>query len=291
MSPFRLETVWKTAQCAAKANGHWLPTFVLCSTKLTLDKKKEPPSRFAARRTLFQVWYHARSRAISAEQKSRTVADQTLPSADRSWSSMISHVEQRSSRLESRGWFFFLSRVVCLCPATVGSCYSPNSHDTLPPCHVTVLVYLPHMFIIYPLAERWAAWPCRSILFAPVHSFTGWLLARRTRTTNAKKTIWIPLSAIRLSRRDKNCCSNDMILFAKEAYTVERLKQRKTGGMRQDVFPEPHYWWSLKEETSYPIPSLSFLSASQSSITVCLSQKYRALFLCKSILLFKQHNM
>ena len=33
-----------------------------------------------------------------------------LPCADRAWSSMISHVEQRSSRRESRGWFFFLSR-------------------------------------------------------------------------------------------------------------------------------------------------------------------------------------
>ena len=36
-----------------------------------------------------------------------------LPCADRAWSSMISHVEQCSSRRESRGWFFFcLSRVV-----------------------------------------------------------------------------------------------------------------------------------------------------------------------------------
>ena len=35
-----------------------------------------------------------------------------LPCADRTWSSVISHVEQRSSRRESRGWFFFLSRVV-----------------------------------------------------------------------------------------------------------------------------------------------------------------------------------
>ena len=32
--------------------------------------------------------------------------------ADHAWSSMISHVEQRSSRRESRGWFFFLARVV-----------------------------------------------------------------------------------------------------------------------------------------------------------------------------------
>ena len=36
-----------------------------------------------------------------------------LPCADRAWSNMISHVEQRSSRRESRWWFFFfLSRVV-----------------------------------------------------------------------------------------------------------------------------------------------------------------------------------
>ena len=30
-----------------------------------------------------------------------------LPCADGAWSSMISHLEQRSSRRESRGWFFF----------------------------------------------------------------------------------------------------------------------------------------------------------------------------------------
>ena len=35
-----------------------------------------------------------------------------LPCADRAWSSLISHVEQRSTRRESRGWFFFLARVV-----------------------------------------------------------------------------------------------------------------------------------------------------------------------------------
>ena len=35
-----------------------------------------------------------------------------LPCADRAWSSMISHVEQRSSGRESRGWFFFMARVV-----------------------------------------------------------------------------------------------------------------------------------------------------------------------------------
>ena len=43
-----------------------------------------------------------------------------LPCADRAWSSMISHVKQRSSRRESRGWFFFLSREVEPSPAARG---------------------------------------------------------------------------------------------------------------------------------------------------------------------------
>ena len=79
---------------------------------LPWTKKKEPSSRFAARRTLFHLWYHARLGAISAGPKSRTVTRSDLPCADPGWSSMISQVEQRSSRLESRWWFFFLSRVV-----------------------------------------------------------------------------------------------------------------------------------------------------------------------------------
>ena len=52
------------------------------------QKKKEPSSRFAARRTLFHVWYHARSGAISAGQKSHTVVDRTCPALitpDRAW--------------------------------------------------------------------------------------------------------------------------------------------------------------------------------------------------------------
>ena len=51
-------------------------------------QKEEPSLRFAARRTLFHVWYHARSGAISAGQKSRTVADRTCPAlipADQAW--------------------------------------------------------------------------------------------------------------------------------------------------------------------------------------------------------------
>ena len=54
----------------------------------TLDKKKEPSLRFAARRTLFQVWYHARSGAISAGQtRSATVRDfcPALIAPDRAW--------------------------------------------------------------------------------------------------------------------------------------------------------------------------------------------------------------
>ena len=57
-----------------------------------------------------------------------------LPCADRAWSNMISHVEQRSSRRESRWWFFFLSRVVVRvrrpcwdlekrCPLVLQRCY------------------------------------------------------------------------------------------------------------------------------------------------------------------------
>ena len=84
--------------------------FFLCA-KYYPWQKQEPSSRFAARRTLFHVWYHAWSRAISAGQKSRTaVADRTLPCADRSWPSMISHVEQCSSCRKSRRivLFFFV---------------------------------------------------------------------------------------------------------------------------------------------------------------------------------------
>ena len=69
--------------------------------------KKEPSSRFAARRTLFHVWYHARSGAISARQGLIRDCPRLLPCADRAWLSKISHVEQRSSGRESRGWFFF----------------------------------------------------------------------------------------------------------------------------------------------------------------------------------------
>ena len=50
--------------------------------------------------------------ARSAQGKRDPRLSATLPCGDRAWSGMISHVEQRSSRRESRWWFFFLSRVV-----------------------------------------------------------------------------------------------------------------------------------------------------------------------------------
>ena len=65
--------------------------------------KKEPSSRFAARRTLFKVWYHARSGAISAGQvRSATFALR--------WSRLIEHDITRGTAFfcrESQGWFFF----------------------------------------------------------------------------------------------------------------------------------------------------------------------------------------
>ena len=53
--------------------------------------------------------------SIRRDQRRAKVADSRgsdSPCADRAWSSMISHVEQRSSRRESRRWLFFLSTVV-----------------------------------------------------------------------------------------------------------------------------------------------------------------------------------
>ena len=76
-------------------------------------QKKEPSSRFAARRTLFHVWYHARSGAISAGQvQSATVRDfcPALITPDRAWYHTWNSV-LLGANLED-GSFFFLSRVV-----------------------------------------------------------------------------------------------------------------------------------------------------------------------------------
>ena len=73
---------------------------------------KKPSSTFAARtwRALLHMWYHARSRAISAGQKfadtcSRGCLAPALIARDRAW---YHKIEQCSFRRESRGWFFFL---------------------------------------------------------------------------------------------------------------------------------------------------------------------------------------
>ena len=76
------------------------------------QKKKEPSSRFAARRMLFHVWYHARSGAISAGQvRSATVRDfcPALIAPDRAWYHTWNSV-LLAANLEDGS--FFLSRVV-----------------------------------------------------------------------------------------------------------------------------------------------------------------------------------
>ena len=75
-------------------------------------QKKEPSSRFAARRTRFHVWYHARSGAASAGQvRSTTVRDFCLAliAPDREWYHTWNSV-LLAANLEDGS--FFLSRVV-----------------------------------------------------------------------------------------------------------------------------------------------------------------------------------
>ena len=70
-------------------------------------QKKRSIPEIAARRTLFPSCDIMLDDARSAHGKSRGQSQMTLPCVDRASSSMISKVEQRSSRRESRGWFFF----------------------------------------------------------------------------------------------------------------------------------------------------------------------------------------
>ena len=68
--------------------------------------------------------------SIRRDQRRAKVADSRgsdLRCADRACSSMISHVEQRSFRRESRWWFFFLARVVVVprvCTHSYNMCMS-----------------------------------------------------------------------------------------------------------------------------------------------------------------------
>ena len=72
-------------------------------------QKKEPSSRFAARKTLFHVWYHARSGAISAGQvRSATVHDFCPALIEHDITRGTAFFSPRISRMV----LFFLSRVV-----------------------------------------------------------------------------------------------------------------------------------------------------------------------------------
>ena len=92
--------------------------FSFCHTTLAKKKNHHRDSRREERCSRCDIMF---DQARSARRAS-PIRDcpRLLPCADRAWSSMISHVEQRSSRRESRGWFFFLARVVytlCNLPA------------------------------------------------------------------------------------------------------------------------------------------------------------------------------
>ena len=82
-------------------------------------QKKNHPRGFAARRTLFHMWYHARSGAISAGQKSQTVADRTCPALiapDRAWYHTWNSV-LLAANLQDGSFFVqgsrFTSRIIC----------------------------------------------------------------------------------------------------------------------------------------------------------------------------------
>ena len=89
--------------------------------KITISQEYAILLPWPKKRTIFEIRGEKNavprviSCSISRDQRRAKVADSRgsdLPCADRAWSSMILHVEQRSSRRESRWWFFFLARVV-----------------------------------------------------------------------------------------------------------------------------------------------------------------------------------
>ena len=87
-------------------NFMWTMTYVYRSYSTTLDKKRTILEIHGEKNAVPRVI----SCSIRRDQRRAKVADSRgsdLPCADRAWSSMITHVEQRSSRRESRWWFFF----------------------------------------------------------------------------------------------------------------------------------------------------------------------------------------
>ena len=109
-----MKNIWKTTQNALAPSIFIILSIVLKpGTPLLLPWPKK--------RTIIEIRAekNAVPRVISCsirrdQRRASPIRDcpRLLPCADRAWSSMISHVEQRSSRRESRGWFFFLARVV-----------------------------------------------------------------------------------------------------------------------------------------------------------------------------------
>ena len=108
--------------CALSAWHQKQLTTNLCDNTLCKSGSQDTTT-LAKKRTIIEIRgeKNAVPRVISCsirrDQRRAKVADSRgsdLPCADRAWSSMISHVhvEQRSSRRESRWWFFFLARVV-----------------------------------------------------------------------------------------------------------------------------------------------------------------------------------
>ena len=90
-----------------------------------------------------------------------------LPCADRAWSSMISHVEQRSFRCESRGWFFFFFGQGSMC------------HTALPQPLEQYLfpIVLPLFGALFPtkykkqvllIVLKGSTWNCYQILILPM---------------------------------------------------------------------------------------------------------------------------
>ena len=85
---------------------------LVSETKLLPWTKKKNHPRDSRREEHCSTCDIMLDQARSAQGKVAESRRSDLPCADRAWSSMISHVEQRSSSRESRWWFFFLSRVV-----------------------------------------------------------------------------------------------------------------------------------------------------------------------------------
>ena len=133
--------------------------FTECSTGTTLDKKKEPSPRFAARRTLFDlaiILDHERS--AQGKVRSATICNfcPALIALDRAWYHTWNSV-LIAANLE-KGSFFFLSRVV----ATAIECM-------LASMRVAVCICL-DMCTCIPVCARMCACACvRACVRACVH--------------------------------------------------------------------------------------------------------------------------